>query len=79
MYSLVEAAPKTGRTHQIRIHLSKSGFPIVGDKLYGEEQDPFIKKGLYLAAIGLEFNHPITNEVLKIKIAPPSKFRFTTN
>jgi len=78
LYSLVEAAPKTGRTHQIRIHLSKSGFPIMGDKLYGEEQNPFNKKGLYLAAIGLEFHHPITNKILKIKISPHSKFRFTS-
>jgi len=34
-FSLVEAAPTTGRTHQIRVHLAHAGFPIVGDKLYG--------------------------------------------
>lgn len=73
-YSLLEITPKTGRTHQIRIHLSTSGFPIVGDKLYGTGLVIFKKKGLYLAAIGLEFFHPIGKNLLKIEIEFPSKF-----
>ncbi|MBN1915568.1 RluA family pseudouridine synthase [Candidatus Dojkabacteria bacterium] len=39
-YSLVEASPKTGRTHQIRVHLSSLGFPIAGDVVYGGERAP---------------------------------------
>ena len=73
-YSLLEVAPKTGRTHQIRIHLSTSGSPIVGDKLYGSGEVPFRKKGLYLSAIGLEFSHPIDKTLLKIETEFPSKF-----
>jgi len=73
-YSLLEVSPKTGRTHQIRIHLSTTGFPIVGDKLYGSGEVPFRKKGLYLAAIGLEFIHPIDKSLLKIETEFPSKF-----
>ena len=74
-YSLLEVSPKTGRTHQIRIHLASNGHSIVGDKLYGKENSSALTKGLYLSAIGLCFNHPITGELLQFKIATPSKFR----
>lgn len=40
IFNLVKAIPKTGRTHQIRVHLSNLGFPILGDKLYGEGKFP---------------------------------------
>jgi RluA family pseudouridine synthase len=43
-YSLVEAAPKTGRTHQIRVHLASSGNPIVCDPLYGDGQGIFLSE-----------------------------------
>ena len=78
-YSLLEVSPKTGRTHQIRIHLSTSGFPIVGDKLYGTGLNNFRKKGLYLAAIGLELKHPVNNKDLKVRLEFPTKFSIAVN
>lgn len=73
--SLVELFPKTGRTHQIRIHLSQLGFPIFGDKLYGNEGNVFKGKGLFLSAVELQFNHPITDIPLTIKTELPKKFK----
>lgn len=73
--SLVELSPKTGRTHQLRIHLSKLGFPILGDKLYGKKGEIFQGKGLFLSAVELKFVHPITDEYLIIKADLPLKFK----
>ncbi|MCA8976969.1 MAG: RluA family pseudouridine synthase [Planctomycetes bacterium] len=41
-YSLIEVAPRTGRTHQIRVHMAAIGCPLVGDKLYGGKEDHFL-------------------------------------
>jgi RluA family pseudouridine synthase len=53
-YSLVEARPLTGRTHQIRVHLAASGLPIVGDKTYGGEQAA--RMMLHCAGLSLKNN-----------------------
>ena len=74
-FSLVKAFPKTGRTHQIRIHLAKNGNAIVGDKIYGKVSENLKKGGLFLAATGLEFNHPITNKMMCFDLELPKKFR----
>jgi 23S rRNA pseudouridine1911/1915/1917 synthase len=71
--TLVRLTPKTGRTHQLRIHLSEIGHPIVGDPIYGE--DVAIRhKGLFLTASELAFKHPVTAEPLTIKCSIPHKF-----
>ncbi|MGB0882369.1 MAG: RluA family pseudouridine synthase [Vicingaceae bacterium] len=72
--SLVELSPKTGRTHQLRIHLSSIGFPIMGDKQYGSEGNVLGGKGLFLCALELKLSHPITDELLIIKTSIPNKF-----
>ncbi len=72
--SLLELKPLTGRTHQLRIHCSKSGFPILGDKLYGKEGLVLKHKGLFLCATKLSFKHPITNQPLTFSIDTPHKF-----
>ncbi len=72
--SLLELYPKTGRKHQLRIQLSKAGYPILGDKLYGPEGKTLLHKGLFLAACGLRFVHPCTQELINIQLATPYKF-----
>ncbi|OGY27068.1 MAG: hypothetical protein A2Z11_00975 [Candidatus Woykebacteria bacterium RBG_16_43_9] len=67
--SLVEAEPKTGRTHQIRVHLSSRGYPIVGDKLYGGKSAP----RMFLHAVYLEFTHPLTRKRIKFTSSLPEK------
>ncbi|PKH86719.1 tRNA pseudouridine(65) synthase TruC [Colwellia sp. Bg11-28] len=74
-YSLIEVRPITGRRHQIRRHLAHLRHPILGDINYGDnKQNPFFIehfgfKRLMLIAKSLEFNHPISNE--RIKISAP--------
>lgn len=73
--SLVELRLLTGRTHQLRIHLSQLGFPILGDKLYGNQELILSGKGLFLAATQLSFKHPITSELMLFKLPLPHKFQ----
>lgn len=72
--SLLNLYPKTGRKHQLRIHLSQAGYPIVGDKQYGLEGKTLLHKGLFLAACGLRFQHPITQEEVDLQLETPYKF-----
>lgn len=72
--SLLALSPKTGRTHQLRKHLSGIGHPIFGDKLYGKEGEIYQGKGLFLAAVSLNFTHPITQKNCLITIELPHKF-----
>jgi len=70
-FSLLEAQLKTGRTHQIRVHLSHLGFPIAGDDKYGDfaRNKELMKQGLkrmFLHAHAIAFNHPLTGEPLRI-------------
>ena len=69
----------TGRTHQIRVHLSHLGHPIIGDRLYGFH--PSRISGLKLKAARpllhawrLAFSHPVTQEALQFEISPPTDF-----
>ncbi|MGB0896255.1 MAG: RluA family pseudouridine synthase [Flavobacteriaceae bacterium] len=71
--SLVKLSPKTGRTHQLRIHLSELGYPIVGDKLYAPN-NVMIHKGLFLNATSILFTHPIKKTTIDISVPLPNKF-----
>lgn len=63
--------PRTGRMHQIRVHLKFLGFPIVGDRKYGIKDD---YPGLFLHAKELSFTHPRGEKLLKFQSALPDKF-----
>jgi 23S rRNA pseudouridine1911/1915/1917 synthase len=72
--ALLEAAPRTGRTHQIRVHLQAIGHPIVGDRSYGGGGDEARRVGLrrpFLHSWRLVFDHPITGERLEVEEALP--------
>jgi 23S rRNA pseudouridine955/2504/2580 synthase len=76
-YALLEAQLKTGRTHQIRVHLSHLGFPIAGDDKYGDfaRNKALAKQGLkrmFLHAYSIAFAHPLTGEPMRL-VAPLPK------
>lgn len=73
--SLVKLEPKTGRTHQLRIHCAEIGHPMVGDQLYGESGNVMKHKGLFLAATSLAFEHPETGDLVTISVPIPVKFQ----
>src|SRR5262249_42927105 len=70
-FSLLEVSIKTGRTHQIRVHLSAIGHPVVGDDVYGERANKeFASKfgklnRFFLHASALRFAHPMTGVILE--------------
>ncbi|RQH09655.1 RluA family pseudouridine synthase [Paraburkholderia dinghuensis] len=83
-YALLEAELKTGRTHQIRVHLAHLGLPIVGDAKYGDfalnkalarqGANPGIKR-MFLHAHRLKITHPITHETLQFEAPLPAECR----
>ncbi|MGO5065991.1 RluA family pseudouridine synthase [Clostridium sporogenes] len=70
--SVVKLELETGRTHQIRVHMSYLGHPLYGDSLYGngEEEKEYIERQA-LHAYKLEFPHPRTGEILKLQCSLP--------
>lgn len=70
--SLVEAIPKTGRTHQIRVHFSHIGHPILGDPIYSRDYKKYGLKGIALVAKKVSFFHPInTDKLMEFEIPLP--------
>ncbi|MEM7174898.1 MAG: RluA family pseudouridine synthase [Chlamydiota bacterium] len=76
--SLLQCQPKTGRTHQLRVHLSDMGHPILGDFHYGRSQLAMTcHKRLCLHAYSLSFVHPITKKTLCLTAPVPHFFRMS--
>ena len=73
-YTLLEVHIETGRTHQIRVHLSQIGYPVVGDAVYSNGKNPFGVEGQMLHAKSIEFMHPTKKEKLKIEAPLPEYF-----
>ncbi|AEB76522.1 RluA family pseudouridine synthase [Clostridium botulinum] len=72
--SLVELTLETGRTHQIRVHLSSIGYPIYGDSLYGEEEPQYIDRQA-LHAYKLQIPHPKDGKILKLESDLPEDMK----
>ena len=73
-YTLLELKIDTGRTHQIRVHMSYIGHPVVGDSVYSNGKNEFGIEGQMLHARYLEFKHPITGKELKLEAPIPKYF-----
>ena len=73
-YTLLEVKIDTGRTHQIRVHLSEIGHPVVGDEVYSNGKNEFGIKGQLLHAKSLDFRHPITGTEMHLEAELPKEF-----
>lgn len=73
-YTLLEINIETGRTHQIRVHLSHIGFPIIGDEVYSNGKNEWQISGQCLHAKSLDFKHPITGKQMHIEAKMPEYF-----
>lgn len=74
-YTLLEVKIETGRTHQIRVHLSQIGYPIVGDTTYSNGKNEWEVVGQCLHAKSLKFRHPITGKEMFLEAKLPTYFQ----
>ena len=74
-YTYVEVELKTGRTHQIRVHMASIGHPLLGDDVYGSGKSPFNLCGQTLHAGVLGFIHPTTKEYVEYSADLPEYFQ----
>ena len=70
-YALVEAGPRTGRTHQIRVHFASVGHPVVGDSVYGRRRPQLPVPRQFLHAWRLGFKHPDTGQRINLETPLP--------
>ena len=73
-FTLLEVNIETGRTHQIRVHLSQIGYPIVGDFVYSNGRNPFGVEGQMLHSSKLEFVHPTSGNKMELEAKLPEYF-----
>lgn len=79
-YSLVELNPKTGRLHQLRIHMNKISHPLIGDPKYGDRfhnrmfEEKLYNEAMFLHAKTLIFTHPFTKETLQLETEFPDNW-----
>lgn len=73
-YTYIECELETGRTHQIRVHMSSIGHPLVGDEVYGPAKCPWKLQGQCLHAMVLGFVHPRTGEYMEFSADLPEYF-----
>lgn len=73
-FTYVECELETGRTHQIRVHMSSIGHPLLGDEVYGSAKQPYKTCGQVLHAKVFGFIHPTTNEYMEFETPLPEYF-----
>ncbi len=73
-YTFIKCRLETGRTHQIRVHMSKNSHPIVGDPVYGRKKEEFKLNGQLLHAWKVGFVHPVTGEYMEFERGVPEYF-----
>ena len=73
-YTYIECRLETGRTHQIRVHMTSIGHPLLGDEVYGSGKNPFHLQGQTLHAMILGFVHPRTGEYMEFTAPLPDYF-----
>lgn len=76
-YTYVECRPRTGRKHQIRVHMAFLGFPIAGDRLYGRRKDPLALSRHFLHAAELTLRRPSDDQLLTIRTELPPDLQTT--
>lgn len=74
-YTLLEIKIDTGRTHQIRVHMSEIGHPVIGDMVYSNGKNDFGIEGQMLHAKSLDFKHPITGKQMHLTAELPEYFK----
>lgn len=74
-FTYIECQLETGRTHQIRVHMSSIGHPILGDQIYGPAKCPYKLQGQTLHAKVLGITHPITGEYMEFDAPLPDYFQ----
>lgn len=74
-FCFIQLKLETGRTHQIRVHMSHIGHPLLGDAAYGSKKQPFNLEGQTLHAGVLGFIHPVSNEYMEFKSELPDYFK----
>ncbi|MCF0133568.1 MAG: RluA family pseudouridine synthase [Blautia sp.] len=75
----VECRLETGRTHQIRVHMTGKGHPLLGDEIYGSGKNPYHLQGQTLHAMVLGFVHPATGEYMEFQAPLPEYFEKLLN
>lgn len=78
-FTYVALKLETGRTHQIRVHMTSEGNPLIGDPVYGPKKGMFSPKGQMLHAKELGFIHPRTKEYIEFSVEPPNSFLHILN
>lgn len=78
-YTLVECRLRTGRTHQIRVHMTAIGHPLMGDPIYGARRNEFYMTGQALHSRELTLMHPTTGEEMKFEAPLPEDMQSIIN